>query len=70
LKPPFCGIPGVPAWRSDPDTRFEQNELMAVEPNPCTPDLRAGVMVGNLNVVTPAGGRSLHKVPLDQAALE
>ncbi len=70
LRPPFCGIPSLSAWRSDPDARFEANELMAVEPNPCTPDLRAGVMVGNLNVVTPNGGRSLHGVPLDLVVLE
>ena len=59
-----------PHWRSDPQSVLKENQLVVVEPNPCTPDLSAGVMVGNLNIVTKSGGRSLHKVPLDLVVIE
>lgn len=70
LTPPFCGIPGLQQWHSDPQTVLDENQLIVVEPNPCTPDLRAGVMLGNLNIVTRSGGRSLQKTPLDLVVLD
>jgi hypothetical protein len=49
---------------------LEGNQLVVVEPNPCVPDLSAGVMIGNLNIVTPSGRRSLQKASLDLIVLE
>ncbi len=70
LTPPFCGIPGLQQWKSDPEARLEENQLIVVEPNPCTPDLRAGVMLGNLNIVTSHGGCSLQKTALDLVVVD
>src|SRR5262245_52385080 len=61
LTPPFCGLPSLEAWKSDPEARFEQNQLVVVEPNPCTPDLGAGMFFGSLNIVTSGRGRSLQR---------
>ncbi len=38
---------------------------MSIEPNPCTADFRAGVFMGDLNVITPTGARTLHRRPLE-----
>ncbi len=65
LTPPFCGVPGLNAWHTDPEVRFDENQLVMVEPNPCTLDLRAGIFLGDVNVVTPDGGQSLHKSPME-----
>ena len=65
LTPPFCSVPGLDAWQSDPEIRFADRQLIMVEPNPCTPDLRAGIFLGDVNVVTPAGGQSLHATPME-----
>ncbi len=36
-----------------------------IELNPCFPDMRRGIFLGNLHVVTPEGGRCLQAYPLE-----
>lgn len=48
---------------------LEENMLIMIEPNPATPDLRKGVFLGALHVVTENGGRNLHNHPLDFAVV-
>ncbi len=43
--------------------------LIVIEPNPATPDLRRGMFLGALHVVTPEGGRSLHGHALEFAVV-
>ena len=45
--------------------RFERDMAVVVQPNPVTPDERMGLQLGALTVVTDAGARSLHRVPLE-----
>jgi Xaa-Pro aminopeptidase len=52
------------AHRIDPFV-LQENMLIMVEPNPATPDLKAGVFLGALHVVTKDGGFNLQKHPLD-----
>jgi Xaa-Pro aminopeptidase len=44
---------------------LQENTLIMVEPNPVTPDLKRGLFLGALHVVTKDGGYNLHKHPLD-----
>jgi Xaa-Pro aminopeptidase len=46
---------------------LRENMLIMIEPNPATPDVKKGVFLGALHVVTPEGGYNLHKHPLDFA---
>jgi len=58
-------MPGDEAhWPSRP-VRFDTGMSMSIEPNPCTSDFRAGVFMGDLNIITPTGARSLHQWPLE-----
>ncbi|OGA50541.1 MAG: hypothetical protein A3G24_22295 [Betaproteobacteria bacterium RIFCSPLOWO2_12_FULL_62_13] len=58
-------MPGDEAhWPSRP-VRFDTGMSMSIEPNPCTSDFRAGVFMGDLNIISPAGARSLHRWPLE-----
>ncbi|MCC7105384.1 MAG: aminopeptidase P family protein [Chloroflexi bacterium] len=58
-------MPGDEAhWPSRP-VRFDTGMSMSIEPNPCTADFRAGVFMGDLNVITPTGARTLHRWPLE-----
>ncbi|MBU4225883.1 MAG: Xaa-Pro peptidase family protein [Chloroflexi bacterium] len=45
--------------------RFEKNMMIVIQPNPITKDERMGLQLGALTVVTEAGARSLHQVPLE-----
>ena len=47
--------------------RLKENMLMMIEPNPATPDLKKGLFLGALHVVTQEGGFCLQKHPLDLA---
>jgi Xaa-Pro aminopeptidase len=47
--------------------RLKENMLMMIEPNPATADLKKGLFLGALHVVTADGGFSLQKHPLDFA---
>ena len=58
-------MPGDEAhWPSRP-VRFDTGMSMSIEPNPCTSDFRAGVFMGDLNVITASGARTLHRRPLE-----
>ena len=46
-----------------PDFIFERNMTLVIQPNVVTPDLRAGVQVGELVQVTNNGVVSLHQIP-------
>lgn len=58
-------VPGDESnWPSRPVV-FKPGMSMSIEPNPCTSDFRAGVFMGDLNVITENGARSLHRWPLE-----
>lgn len=65
--PMFPILPlGKPAETYNPQPfTLRENQLIMIEPNPTGPDLRAGVFLGALCVVTPEGGRCLQEHPLD-----
>ncbi|HEU5300137.1 MAG TPA: M24 family metallopeptidase [bacterium] len=69
--PMFPILPlGKPAETYSPQPFvLREHQLIMIEPNPTTPDLRAGVFLGALCVVTPAGGQCLQRHPLDFAAV-
>jgi Xaa-Pro aminopeptidase len=65
IIPPFADVPGSQVWAAELDVPFEEDQLIVIEPNPCTPDVKGGMFFGDLNRVTPNGGESLHKYPLE-----
>lgn len=65
LQPPFASVPDDPCWSVMLDEPFRENQLVVIEPNPVTPDLQRGFFIGDMNVVTPGGAVSLHRVPLE-----
>jgi Xaa-Pro aminopeptidase len=46
-----------------PDVTLEAGMTLVVQPNPITPDGRAGVQTGELVLVTPTGAERLHDFP-------
>ncbi len=48
---------------------LQEHMLVMIEPNPATPDLKKGLFLGALHVVTKEGGYCLHKHPLDFAVV-
>ena len=64
LEPPIMGIKGsripIAEWT------FQRGETIVIEPNPCTPDLKSGIFLGDLCVVTENGAESLHTYPIDR----
>jgi len=42
---------------------LEENTVHVIQPNPITPDFKAGLQLGAAVVVTPNGGESLHNYP-------
>lgn len=65
IIPPFADVPGSQVWAAELDVPFEEDQLIVIEPSPCTPDTTGGIFFGDLNRVTPNGGESLHKFPLE-----
>lgn len=65
IIPPFADVPGSDVWNAELDIPFEENQLIMIEPSPCSPDGTAGIFVGDLNRVTPTGGVSLHQRPFE-----
>jgi Xaa-Pro dipeptidase len=65
LIPPFADVPGSQVFAAELDVPFEENQLIVIEPSPCSPDTTAGMFVGDLNRVTPSGGESLHDRPFE-----
>ncbi|MEK6710313.1 MAG: hypothetical protein AABZ64_07020 [Nitrospinota bacterium] len=45
------------------DYTLQENEVVVVQPNPVTPDGKAGLQLGAAMVVRPGGGGSLHAYP-------
>ncbi len=71
-NPPM--FPILPVGHSDETYNAEPfslqgNMLIMVEPNPVTADLKRGIFVGALHVVTPDGGRCLQQHPLEFAVV-
>jgi Xaa-Pro dipeptidase len=64
LEPPIMGVKGsrIPMM----DWTFEKGETIVVEPNPCSADLKSGVFLGDLCVITENGAESLHTYPIDE----
>ena len=64
---PHWGIPGrdVSANISREDYPIQENQLIVIEPNPCTKDFRAGMFLGDLGIVRRDGWHSLHKFPME-----
>jgi hypothetical protein len=46
------------------DEPFRKNQLIVIEPNPVSSDMQRGFFIGDMNVVTEDGARSLHRTPL------
>jgi Xaa-Pro dipeptidase len=67
IIPPFADVPGSQVWAAELDQPFEENQLIMIEPSPCSPDMTAGIFVGDLNRVTAGGGESLHQWPFEFA---
>lgn len=65
IIPPFADVPGSAVWAADLDVPFEENQLIVIEPSPCSPNGTAGMFLGGLNRVTPTGGEALHKPPIE-----
>jgi len=65
IIPPFADLPGSQVWTADLDVPFEENQLIMIEPSPCSPDMTAGIFIGDLNLVTLGGAESLHDVPFE-----
>ena len=63
IIPPFADVPGSAVWTAELDVPFEDNQLIMIEPSPCSPDMTAGIFIGDLNRVTPQGGETLHAHP-------
>jgi Xaa-Pro aminopeptidase len=65
VRPPFIKIPNYPNSTIESDYKFQENEILMIEPNPCSQDIRRGVFFGDIHRVTSEGGISLQRFPLD-----
>lgn len=71
VSPPrYIGIPeiqtfGIGMKSMEQEYKFQNNELLMIEPNPCSQDICQGVFIGDVHRVTPEGGIPLHKFPID-----
>lgn len=45
------------------DYTLRENEVVVVQPNPTTPDGRAGLQLGAAMLIRPGGGECLHAYP-------
>jgi len=61
---PWIGLPGAAQFPITPHV-FEEGQLIMIEPNPCSMDLKKGIFLGSLHVVTQNGCRCLQKFPLE-----
>jgi Xaa-Pro aminopeptidase len=57
-------LPGSEAHWFQRPVEFQANMTLSVEPNPCTPDFRAGIFLGDLNVIGTDGAASVQSRPL------
>lgn len=51
------------AWHPFQPWTLQENMVYVIQPNPCTPDHKAGVQLGAAVVVRPNGGECLHNYP-------
>jgi Xaa-Pro dipeptidase len=65
VRSPFIKIPNYPNSVIESGYKFQKNEILMIEPNPCSQDLRRGVFLGDIHRVTPDGGKPLQKFPID-----
>ncbi|NPV71877.1 MAG: aminopeptidase P family protein [Firmicutes bacterium] len=61
---PWIGLPGAAHFPITPHV-FEEGQLIMIEPNPCSLDLKKGIFLGSLHVVTGTGCRCLQEFPLE-----
>jgi Xaa-Pro aminopeptidase len=64
VRTPFIGIPDDQTFIPEPDYLFENDEMLMIEPNPCS-RMGQGVFLGDFHQVTPEGGRPFQKFPID-----
>jgi len=64
LLPPQLGIEGSPYWPPSL-LGLKEGMVVVIQPNPVTPDLKAGVQLGNVCVVEKKGARSLQRYPME-----
>jgi Xaa-Pro aminopeptidase len=64
LLPPHLGIEGSPYWPPS-SIELEEDMVVVIQPNPVTPDQKAGVQLGNLCVIQKNGSRSLQRYPME-----
>lgn len=64
MEGPLMGVPG--SGHPLPDWTFAKGDTIVIEPNPCTKDLKSGVFLGDLFIVTDDGCESLHTYPIDE----
>lgn len=65
VRSPFIEIPNHRGFPIDPDYRFQNNEILQIEPNPCSQDIGRGVFLGDIHRVAPEGGKPFQKFPID-----
>lgn len=64
-NPPIRPFATIPQREGAEPFKLVENQLIMLEPNPTYPDHKRGLFLGSLHVVTPDGGRNLHKHSLD-----
>jgi Xaa-Pro aminopeptidase len=64
LAEPYIGLRGTDGWSSEPKP-FEEHQTLMIQPNVTSLDKTGGLILGNLNRVTPSGGESYQQFPLD-----
>jgi Xaa-Pro aminopeptidase len=64
LLPPHLGIEGSPYWPSS-SLELKEDMVVVIQPNPITPNQKAGVQLGNLCVIQKNGSRSLQRYPME-----
>lgn len=64
FEQPIIGLPSAEEWQTRP-VEFKEGMSIVIEPNPSTADLKKGFFIGNLNLITKNGVRSLQRYPLE-----
>jgi len=64
VRPPYIGIPDDQTFILESDYKFQNNEMLMIEPNPCS-HIGQGVFLGDFHQVTPEGGKPFQKFPID-----
>jgi len=64
MAPPYIGLEGSEAWDSA-DEPFVENQTLMIQPNVSTLDKTGGLVIGNVQRVTPSGGESYQHHPME-----